>query len=437
MKKIVYLILLITPVYLLGQDRPLSKEETLEIIEKALDNQSKIKLGTFRLKSETINNDDQTPAVFKIETKIYQDSKDNDDSVDKGELEIYSIKIDIRDGNIYDIRIDAKDNNTGEKVLFTNERPLALSNFNKRGKWRLYNIDRLHRKENINLKSILEYDYETGENYVIDKAIINLNRNNKFQADVMVKNNLKSLLDFRIYSDFLGILNEEANGIVNFEAGSLFYLFPKPVHIFLFPRDNGYLYLFKRIKPYFNYSRFDNDDRTVNIANLNLDELNSSDNILSLIQRSFIKAGGELDIFEWEPGKFSSVILYGKARVNLFVTETGSILDNDTDPNRENTSTLSWGLGVGVVSKRYSNFGISASAFWDRYQNNDLNEERALNFNTLSFNSEAFFYTGTDSDNAIFLRLNYTQGQNEISPRANFFALQFGYRAELKINRNN
>ncbi|NER13205.1 hypothetical protein GWK08_07125 [Leptobacterium flavescens] len=464
MKKIVLTILLLLPLLVFCQEGEETEEkfseekkkEIIKIIEERLEKKSEVKLGTFKVSNEKVKVYDLSDLKGKNLDKIAKWMSDlntlvkNKGDLDKEQvaalnkkidemkpepvLKIDSVHLDIREGNIYDIRVMGAigDGEDSVKQLFTNKRPFAISDFNRasKDKWLLYDIKK---EKGIFIKDFLQYDYKNGQNFVIDEDTISLNRENKFTGSVEVNNNLKQLIDFRIYSDFLGLLNEESNGIVNFEGNSLFYLFPKNFNLFNFK----YTFLLKKIRTSVSYSRFDNDDRAYDIASLNRNSSGFSE-LIPIIQKSFLKAGGELDIIEYHPYKFASITLYGKARFNLYFTETEDSADptaDDDEPNTVNTTSLSWGLGVGASSKRYANFGIAASVFWDRYQNNNLLEDNILNFDAITLQSEAFFYPGAESNNAVFLRLAYTQGRRDLSSRENFFSFQFGYRAELKINR--
>lgn len=69
------------------------------------------------------------------------------------------------------------------------------------------------------------------------------------------------------------MINEDSNGIVNFEAFS---------KIFLAPNNVGLVHFFKDVKPFLNYSRFDNNDRFISIKN------DTIENKLSLKQKAYI-----------------------------------------------------------------------------------------------------------------------------------------------------
>ena len=216
----------------------------------------------------------------------------------------------------------------------------------------------------------------------------------------------------------MGLINESPNGIVSFEGNSTFYLNP-------FSLAKGYNYLFKKVQTGINYSRFDNDDRTISIP---------LTDTLSIIQKSFLNIHTELDVFELRVDKRFPYKFFVKARGDLDITE----INRDTTENKSNVSTISIGLGAGVQIERFSNFGLNTAFYYNRYQNNNVFDDGILNFNTIALTGEVYFYSNKeDQQNAFFLRLNYEQGTRDLSSKANFFTIQFGYKAQLNFQPKN
>ncbi|WP_106792342.1 hypothetical protein [Aquimarina sp. Aq78] len=342
------------------------------------------------------------------DVKVYEENDPNNQTA----INIKSVNIEIKDGVIYDI--NAIVDNDSENEFFYNKSTTSIFSFNKKKNTiKLYSNQNDDKNEKyILLVDLVGFNHENGKRYVIESDNISLSQENE-NYKVSIDNNLKSVIDLRFYSDFLGLIDEASNGIVSFEGSSTFYLNP-------FSFFNGFNYMLKKMKTKIRYSRFDNDDRTLPV------EL---DDELDLIQKSFLNFGGELDLFETRFGKKFPYKLLFKAKGALDVTE---ITKKDTD-DKINTTTLGIGIGSEIQIERFHNFGLHASFYFNRYQNNNILENRVLNFDTFTINSEAYFYTPGNKNDAIFIRLQYEQGRRSLDASSNFFNVQFGYKAELNF----
>lgn len=403
-----------------GQENPkvqnekiVSNEIVAEIAEKAIDSftkklekkfdiEKKELLGTFEL----IKGNLDTVEVYK-QKGIRADSSEKVIIIEEGTKteQITKLFIQIKDGVIFHIKAFTN----RKEHFYTNTSPTNIFSLDKE------NFIILRSNENsknyIKLTDFLRYDYENGKNYIIENDNITLSSPDSLTHKVFINNNLKSIIDLRVYSDLLGLLDEASNGIVSFEGNSTFYLNP-----FSLGRFN---YLFKKFNTGVSYSRFDNDNRSLQLP---------IEDTLNLIQKSFLKAGAEVDIFETRLGKKFPYKIILKAKGSLGLTE---ILAENTE-NKTTTTTLGLGFGGEIQVERFSNFGLNASVYINRYQNNNIIENDILNFNTISIHSEAYFYV-PDSNDAFFLRLKYEQGSRNLSPSSNFFNIQFGYKAELNF----
>ncbi|WP_149274968.1 hypothetical protein [Pareuzebyella sediminis] len=377
-------------------------EEEYEVDEKKL-------LGTFHLKETKV----------EVDLKITEEGflkRDSTLKYDK-KFNIESIKIDIREGVVFDIRIKGKLQDTS--VLFTNHAPINMSSLIRHEVYLTYLRQGVKEsflsKYRIRLKDFLEYDYENGQNYVIDNELIELNSSDKKEAKVYGKGSLKSLIDFRIYTDFLGIINESANGIVSFEGNSTFFLNPFSI--------KGYNYIFKKLNSSVRYSRFDDNDQNIALPIVDT---------LDLIQKSFLNVSGEIDLFETRFSKRYPYKLHLKTKFGLDIAKT----KEDGLDDSSNTTTLGIGFGAGIQVQRYSNFGLNSTFYFNRYENNGLFDSGTVNFNTIELNTEVYFYDSKDkNDNdAFFLRLAYEQGIKNLSSSSNFFNIQLGYKAQLNFN---
>lgn len=356
-------------------------------------------------------NEKESIGTFKLLKKgknipIYEDKENNGKNID-----ISKVSIEIKDGVIYDVIAIVNDNQ-----FFFNKSTTSIFSFNKKGSTlRLYNnLNTNKQEEYIELVDLVGFEHKNGKRYVIENANIDLSLPDNESHTISIDNNLKSVIDFRIYSDFLGLIDEAPNGIVSFEGSSTFYL--NPFSVF-----RSYSYLFKKLKTKVRYSRLDEDDKTISpILNDKLD----------LLQKSFLNFGGELDLYEIRFGKKFPYKLISKVKGALDITEIG---DEESKEEIFNTTTLGLGIGVEIHIERYHNFGLHTSFYFNRYQNNNIIKDSILNFNTFAINSEVYFYTPGSKNDAIFLRAQYEQGMRDLTPSSNFFTIQFGYKAELNF----
>ncbi|GAA0726313.1 hypothetical protein GCM10009430_33150 [Aquimarina litoralis] len=353
--------------------------------------------------------------IFKLvdttEIELYQSDVSVTSEINSETIDIKKVIIEIKDGEMFNIKVFPKNDQT---LFFYNKSPTNIYSFNSyKNKTKLWS----NKREGVYIKLIdfITYDYQNGKRYIIENELINLSSHkDSSQHKIFINNNLKSIIDFRVYTDFLGLIDESSNGIVSFEGNSTFFLNPFNL--------GRFHYLFKKFKAGVSYSRFDNDDREVNLPVINS---------LDLIQKSFLTAETEIDIYEVRLGKKFPYKILAKGKGSLRLTETSE--ENSED--LENTITLGLGYGTEIQVERFSNFGINASIYFNRYQNNNITENNIVNFDTFSVHSEVYFFV-PQSDNAFFLRMKYEEGRRDLNASANFFNVQFGYKAEINFAKN-
>lgn len=366
---------------------------------------------------------------------------DEEDALKAEVLEIHKVFIEIRESAIYDIRVQGIFK--GEMIEFINHRSFHIPHLftNKSNYWRLHFSNSNEDRYYIFLKDFLKYIYETGQNFVIEKEEIELSAEN-LEKKIIAKTNLKSLIDFRIYTDFLGLINEESNGIINFESNSTFYIWPKSIPTGVTNLNVSFI---KKAKVHVNFSRFDNDDKMVLLSSYRYKD-STLYNPLLLRQKAYFNAGAEFDLIElkrkYAPANFSI-----KARGGILLTliedpENPRVLNTEEEqPDQKGitTNTKYWGFGFNIEALRFANFGINTNIFLNYYQNSNIhkspqNNPRA-NFRTFSLDSEAFYFLDKKNrENAFFLRVHYESGRSDLSASKNFFNVQFGYRAEFNLS---
>ncbi|WP_299898808.1 hypothetical protein [uncultured Aquimarina sp.] len=379
-------------------DQNKSSSEFIELLKNNYNIEKNEYFGIFKLVDTT--------GIELYQTDVSVTSEINSETID-----IKKVIIEIKDGEMFNIKVFPTNDQT---LFFYNKSPTNIYSFNSyKNKTKLWS----NKKEGVYIKLIdfITYDYQNGKRYIIENELINLSSHkDSTQHKIFINNNLKSIIDFRVYTDFLGLIDESSNGIVSFEGNSTFFLNPFNL--------GRFHYLFKKFKAGVSYSRFDNDDREVNLPVINS---------LDLIQKSSLTAETEIDIYEVRLGKKFPYKILAKAKGSLRLTETSE--ENSED--LENTTTLGLGYGTELQVERFSNFGINASIYFNRYQNNNIVENNIVNFDTFSIHSEVYFFV-PQSDNAFFLRMKYEEGRRDLNASANFFNIQFGYKAEINFAKN-
>lgn len=333
-------------------------------------------------------------------------------------IKIKEIQIYIDEGVITQVQVETEDGR-----LFVNKNPISIQRYNRSSKQKLREKWNNSSKEFIFLNDVLTYKPRYGSRFVPDYTNFTLS-NEETKKEILIGNNLKTLIDFRIYSDFFSLIDESANGLVSFEGNAKVFILPSNL-------KNYNTFLFKSINPYLNFSKFDNDLKEVKtIENGSLFKVKDK---LTMIQKSFLTAGLNLELVSF---KFRN---YHSFKFKLPFVGQYNIAKLDSLSTNKNIQSVTYGPGVNVSFKKTTKFGLNVGAFylWNHHlYNSNQNIERIKDFNTLKITSELFLYPQGKANNvgAIFLRLNYNTliKKNEDS---NYFQLQFGYKADLNFSK--
>jgi hypothetical protein len=398
------------------------------LIKVTTENYNKLKLSStdfqnqitllFKKKEEFIRvkEEDLKNYFATIDTELIDAIKKND----KDLWDIEEIDIDVYDGLIADLIVTLTHKNSKSIKRFTNKVSISVLRFSKYGHHRLYETN--GSGNFVRVKDVLSYTSKTGVNYFPDNALVNIGKEETTKP-LQIKRGLKSILDFRVYTDLLGLVDEESNGIINFEASSTIKISPSPVAMawteFLF---------FKEIKPYFNYSRFDKENRAIETTfNTTLSKYEISNN-LNLIQNAFISTGIELNLIQLKlqkefPFSLSFPLVY---EFNMTEVLLG------TEKVKVNSYRTS--LGVSANFRRTKNFGLNIGFFYSKVDNKYGSEYliQSPEFNLYELNSELYFYNPKDVNSAFFLRLN----TRRITDREiNYASIQFGYKKAFSFSK--
>lgn len=329
---------------------------------------------------------------------------------------IDSVDVEIKDGFIRTVRVftnfNAGDNKKG---IFINHSPVSLIRYDDNAERQLYLST--NGKYRIDLGKVLSYVSEPGNNYTPDNNVVVLIPKQK--KVIRTDEGLANYIDYRVYSDFLGLIDEASNGIVNFEAQACIPIIPSNV-------SGMNIYFFKSIKPHFRYSRFDKEDRAIAVSNEKDDGLKFVKNKLDMLQNAFINGGFTLDVFSYDPRRtmFHMNIPF---KVNFNLTEVNAT-------TKENVTSTVYGGGMELKFSRTNNFGMTLYGYVFEVRHH-YNENKTIDkvkpFSVYNVGAEMFLYKNkADANSAIFLRLNYL---SQITSSNNFFQLQIGYKSSLNL----
>lgn len=358
-----------------------------------------------------------------------------------------SVKVSIREGAMYDIRLVMSDKENKHKYYFSNQVPISLLRYMKVAS-RSYLSNRMNISNNPNevtdrsyenygviISDVLRYFNTTGNNFVPDDEdycfppptdVENKNPNAVRIYKIKQDTNLQNILELRTYTDFFGLFdNDSPNGLVQIEGKADFYLAPFQINSY-FP-----FVLFKKITPYVNFSRIDEDLREVALDPVqDMSDVYSIHRPLDVLEKTYLDMGVITDIVGF------SITKEFPFSLNLYVPVRYKVAALGWDEEgRENFKTVGVGIGARIEAKRFNNFGFTHSVEWTNY--NHINRFDNLlipkNFWVFGNESEIFYYPNKSKKQSIFLRLrsylNNTDGEDS------FFQLQFGYRFAIGLNK--
>ncbi len=402
-----------------------------KVFKKVLEKESKSYFGDI-----TIPKNDQVLSFTNSKLKNIE-----------GKYKFKKIDIEIHDGSFRDIRVFVE--YKGEIHIYSNFIGINFLRFSERAKYnKLFYMQTIksggevydnEAMENmfVRLGDVMVYNYKVGNNYIPHDLSISLplkndkgeltNAKNSVNYKIKQSTHLDKILELRAFTDFLALFGESNNGLVQLEGKAKFYLFPNPRQ--LGGKIQGSL--MKSVHPYINYSRFEKGNNFVS--------LNSAlelDNPLALIERSFITAGGELDVYEIQHKDYPVNFTF-QANYNFQLTRLQ--MPND---EIENVRGIFYGAALDVTTKRFNNFGFNYKVGFSWYDFENYNESIVKDTgvilpNTipvLSNQAEAYYHPSEDPNQAIFLRLkifNYSGTENDNA----FYQLQFGYKFSIGSRR--
>jgi hypothetical protein len=394
--------------------------------------------SVFSKESETYLGDVIIPKENQI-FKFYKNDYRSSDAFYK----FKSVSFELNDGFFTDIKVLVLDEN-GSEHLFENKTSVSVINYSHvaplnylfykhpTNQKQIVNISD-YQNLRIRLSDILMYVSKPGYNYIPNDFTMELptkdedgkflNINTPIKYEIKENTSLQNVVEFRAYTDFLGLFSDSPNGIVQFQGKGDFYIFP-----FRFTYSKFDFRLLDKISPFVNFSRLDADVREVKTTINPLTNTITVNRNLDLIQKAYLEMGSKISIFNIKFMKEAPFRLIGYVPIQY------QIADIKINNEFQNIQAFVLGGGLNFEFKRFNNFGFNYSV--------DLSKYRFKNFNTLPnyeapdnfcvFNNQAeiFYHPSDDKNQSIFLKLKTVK---ELGNEDAFFQLQFGYRFSIGI----
>ncbi|GEQ86422.1 hypothetical protein ULMS_19300 [Patiriisocius marinistellae] len=440
--------------YLFGEEKIILEDSVINnpvassILNNVADSDSETHFGTFwfpadqavipiklkkKIKKKAIDN----KKTIKLDSIVYKDNLKDTTLVTYKYLKFDRINFELYEGSVRDLRVYLKDEKNNTHV-FENRTPISLLRFNRVSALNFINYTAQQTDVNLDLSKytlrisdVLRYSYGVDGNYVPNNVSFSFPLKNKNEeTDKLEKTNEKSpnyyelrqstalnnVIDLRAYTDVLGLSNNNENGIAQIEGEADFFLFT-------YNMSNSSVFLFKKIKPYVSYARFDDDDRFIETSMGDMNNQEIDDN-LSIIERAYFNTGLTLDLlsFKFKKEDPFEVRWYFSTRY-----QTAKVRLNE---ETEDYTTLGFGTGLGFEFRRLKNFAFDYSIEFDSYNTSQYNDVNGLgntnSFGVLRTEAEVSYYPAKKKHNAIFLRL---RAFDDINARgSSFFQAQFGYK---------
>ncbi|WP_339660809.1 hypothetical protein [uncultured Polaribacter sp.] len=369
----------------------------------------------------------------------------NDFGVSDTIYKFKSVSFELHDGFFTDIKVFVLDEN-GSEHLFENKASVSVLNYSHVApKNYLFYKHPTNQKQivkyddyknlRVRLSDVLMYTSKPGYNYIPndftmelptkDDDGISLNANQPIKYEIKENTSLQNVLEFRAYTDFLGLFSDSPNGIVQFQGKGDFYIFPFRIN------NNRFDFrLLDKISPFVNFSRLDADVREVETTIETSTNTITVNRNLDLIQKAYLEMGSKISVFNVKFLKEAPFRVIGYMPIQY------QIADIKINDEFKNIQAFVLGGGLNFEFKRFNNFGFNYSIDSSKYRFKNLNTipnfEVPNNFSVFNNQAEIFYHPSDDKNQSVFLKLKTVK---EIGNTDAFYQLQFGYRFSIGISK--
>lgn len=353
------------------------------------------------------------------------------------------ITFEIQEGFFADIKVFVFDG-SGSELLFENRIPVSILRYSNHAPKNFLVFKHFINQNGIvsfddtkdlkiRLSDVLMYVSRPGYNFIPNDITFDfptkkengdfLNKDSSVKYEIKEDTSLQNVVEFRAYTDFLGLFADSPNGIVQLQGKGDFYVVP-----FLLYKSPIDFRILDKISPYVNFSRIDEDLRgveTVVLSNSNLGIKNS----LDLLQKAYLEMGTKINLVNF---KFAKELPF---RTIVYFPIRYQISDIKIDEAFKSIQGLGIGGGVTFEFKRFNNFGFNYSLEYSKYSYMNYNKipnfDSPAAFNVFRNEAEVYYHPGKEKKQAIFLKFRTF---NNSDTNEAFYQLQFGYRFSIGIS---
>lgn len=393
----------------INEEKPLTKTDLEAIIKKALKEQEddRVSLGEIRLKEKvTIYLPVPNEKRFKISDSIV----DNNIAID-------SVKIDLQEGMLEYIKVYLANG-----TIYSNKKaPIAIIYTDNRGYDKLYDNEE---QSYILFRDVLTVDTKKRFGFLPNNdtfSLTNIKDKGYNVKNLKKSGSINSLVNFTTYTDLLGLMGDQPNSLVNFEANAKFYI---NRHNW----TNRFIYFLPYVQPSLHYNKVDSKFDTVMV---DLRKVNPTE----IYRRYNYSVGIDLTLARWDFRPSNSLELkagYQYSSSKIFANDT--LINKALSEIRAVNHIKYWELAL--HSKLVENFGIELSS---KYIWQTLNKSEFYNKSDnsmLAFKGGIYYYPpkGNGSDK-IFVRFtNYLVFNKR---ELDFSQIQVGFSKALNFKNNN
>ena len=403
--------------------------ESDSITNKILNIEAIVKEIKERVKSENDTSDVVGEVKLMRKVKLYDQCRGVVLPPPNGEVNITKVELYVSEGAFKYLRAYTK-----EGKIFENDVYISITRFRKYRDNRILNIDNDFKGmcEFIVLGDFLDYLFVSGNNYAPSNTSMELDTAN-LKKNISIKAGLNSFIEFKTYTDFLAVLGEEPNGLVQVEASS------RIVGNTGNWIRNKNVFFFNYLEPLFRFSKFDNDFSSLVIDSTSIITDTISSSSLLEIDRVLLNQISKFDI----QLKTNLARIYYKRGNYIEVSALIRYQYSDIDYRNERNTANLVGLGgeVGYTLPRYKNFGIDINLSYlaQRITKNtgfdvdlfdEIGNDGYVNFITPEI--ELYYYPLKNKENQIYLRFVAINALNVDS--RNYNQLQIGYKSKISLN---
>jgi len=324
-------------------------------------------------------------------------------------VKINNVELNISDGVIEKIRVITKD-----QKIFENINYIPLQNMNLAA-LNIFLYDVKDREYFIKINDFMYYLPKLGQNYLPEDNTLVMDRINREQP-LSASVDLNSNLDIKVYSDFLSLLNQADNGIIQAEASSKFIFNSIP------DRFNFFYLNFIEIK--LRYSKFDSQNSFVQLQSINQPVTLSTTEKIKMNQYSYLNLDLKMNLIR-------NKIFQNFTEFNIGVTydftdiRLGSALEN------EQANMYSFYIeDRGCISRtKYFGLNYSISMLWQQVANTNLSFSTSSDAYFIPEVSIYYFPKG-ETSNKLFVRFKTF---SNLASLQSYPLFQFGYSTNLSF----